>query len=185
MHHQEDHSTLYETIHKHFGDAIGGILSVVAHNVTLTILVPEEIGLIDLYHDKKNWISDKVVQVNLGDIYAEETRDVLFEVSLACPRSYKDTELLLCHGTVELSYEDTIKHSVVGPLVERALILRPSSSELGWPNQHVAIQWLRVRTANVISNAEQSAKMGEVDKAKKDLTSWLQEFERCLRLVLG
>ena len=86
-----------------FGDAIGGILSVVAHNVTLTISVPEEIDLIDVYHDKKNLISDKVVQVHLGDIYAEETRDVLFEVTLACPRSYKDTEVFLSHATVQLS----------------------------------------------------------------------------------
>ena len=160
------------------GDAIGGILSVVAHNVTLTISVPVDIDLIDVYHDKKNLISDKVVQVNLGDIYAEETRDVLFEVSLACPRNLSDTEALFCHSTIELSYIDTIKHSVVGPLIERALISRPNTSEMGWPNQHVAIQWSRVRTANVISNVEQSAKMGDVDKAKKDLSSWLQEFEK-------
>lgn len=73
-----------------FGDAIGGILSVVAQQVILTISVPEdaaEIGakIVTIHHDKKTEISDGVFQVAVGDMYAEETRDIIFEVSLVYP----------------------------------------------------------------------------------------------------
>lgn len=40
------------------------------------------------------------------------------------------------------------------------------------------IQWLRVRTAKVISQAEQLARIGEIDKAKTEITKWIEEFHK-------
>ena len=62
-----------------FGDAIGGILSVVAQNVVLTISIPEESAkcgaeIIAIHHDNKKKMSEGVYEVFLGDIYAEESR---------------------------------------------------------------------------------------------------------------
>ena len=164
-----------------FGDAIGGILSVVAQNVTMTISVPEvaaEQGtkIITVHHDKKTEISEGVFQVNLGDVYAEETRDIMFEVTLATPR-IATADSLLPHAIVELSYVDTIKHSLIA-LSGTCAISRPNSDDLAWPNQHVALQWLRVRTATVIQDAQLNAKNGDVDKAKTDLQTWIDEFNK-------
>ncbi|KAL7553286.1 hypothetical protein ACHAWF_017103 [Thalassiosira exigua] len=167
-----------------FGDAIGGILSVVAQNVTLTINVPEETmehgaEIVAIHHDKKREVSDGVFQVDLGDLYAEESRDVLFDVTLATPKKTSDDETQpLCHALVKLSYVDTIKHSFVGPLTGTAVIARPNDDDLGWPNHHVAKQWMRVRTAKVISEAEQLAKIGDFERARTKIESWLEEFQK-------
>ena len=164
-----------------FGDAIGGILSVIAQNVTLTISIPEvaaEQGakIITVHHDKKTEISEGVFQVNLGDVYAEETRDIMFEVTLATPR-FASADSLIPHAIVELSYVDTIKHSLIA-LSKTCDIFRPNSGDISWPNQYVAIQWLRVRSAKVIQDAELNAKNGDVDKAKNDLQTWIDEFNK-------
>ena len=169
-----------------FGDAIGGILSVVAHNVSLMISVPVEASrcgteIIAVHHENKTEVAEGVYQVYLGDLYAEETRDIIFEVSLACPSqslSLQDTHPALAHALVELTYDDTIHHTRVGPLSSVALIKRPNSTELSWPNRYVAMQWLRVRTAICIAQAESLDRLGELDKAKTELTEWIEEFTR-------
>ena len=166
-----------------FGDAIGGILSVVAQNVTMTISVPEEAAnqgaeIIAVHHDKKTEISEGVFQVALGDMYAEETRDILFEVTLVSPRISVGASPLFVHAVVELSYTDTIKHDLIGPWSCAAVISRPNNDDLGWPNRYVAVQWMRVQTAEVISRAEQLAKEGEVDKAKTELNDWIRDFQK-------
>ena len=79
---------------------------------------------------------------------------------------------------MELSYIDTIHHTRVGPLSSVAVIERPNSQDLAWPDRDVAIQWLRVRTANCIAQAESLAKLGELDKAKQELEEWIEEFTR-------
>jgi len=74
-----------------FGDALGGVLSVVAQNAVLDISVPEEsmelgVSIVRVHH--KNVVSrqDGSFSISLGDFYAEESRDVVFEVELATPR---------------------------------------------------------------------------------------------------
>lgn len=166
-----------------FGDAVGGILSVVAHDVCLTISVPVEAArcgseIIAVHHDNKREVANGVWQVYIGDVYAEETRDIMFEVTLASPSrsSLEDSTPAIPHALVELTYIDTIHHTRVGPVSSVAVIKRPNSQDLAWPNRDVAIQWLRVRTANCIAQAESMAKLGELDKAKKEVEDWIEEF---------
>eukprot|EP01083_Nonionella_stella_P119260 356410_1 len=166
-----------------FGDAIGGILSVVAQNVTMTISVPKEASasgaeIVAVHYDKKTEISDGVFQITLGDMYAEETRDIIFEMTLVSPKMFVDATSIFPHADVQLSYVDTIKHSCIGPLSCTATIARPPNDDLGWPNRYVAIQWMRVRTANIIAKAEQLAKSGELDQAKKELDNWIEDFQK-------
>jgi hypothetical protein len=168
-----------------FGDAVGGILSVVAHDVSLTISVPVEAAkcgseIIAVHHENKREIANGAWQIFIGDVYAEESRDIIFEVTLASPsRSFlQDSTPDIPHALVELTYIDTIHHTCVGPVSSVALIKRPNSQDLSWPNRDVAIQWLRIRTANCIAQAESLAKLGELDKAKKELGDWIEEFTR-------
>lgn len=104
----------------------------------------------------------------------------VFEVTLASPiRSFlEDTAPAIPHALVELTYVDTIHHTRVGPVSSVAVIKRPNSPDLSWPNRDVAIQWLRVRTANCIAQAESLARLGELDKSKKELGDWIEEFTR-------
>jgi hypothetical protein len=74
-----------------FGDALGGVLSVLAQNVVLNIKVAPEgapLGaeIVSVLHkgalERENGAYSVVT---VGDLFAEETRDVLFEVKLANP----------------------------------------------------------------------------------------------------
>jgi hypothetical protein len=90
----------------------------------------------------------------------------------------KDVVQVLPHAIVQLSYNDTIKHTQVGPIALTAHIARPNDKEVSWSNRYVAIQWLRVRTARTIGKAEKLAKDGEVDQAKEELTNWIESFHK-------
>ncbi|KAL3803840.1 hypothetical protein HJC23_004002 [Cyclotella cryptica] len=164
-----------------FGDAVGGILSVVAQNVLLTITAEKGAGIVQVYHDKAEQLSDGVFQLPLGDLYAEESRDIVFEVTLISPTTMKNgssSAHLFPHAIVQLSYNDTLNHSRIGPVSLPALIARPNDRELSWPNRYVTIQWLRVRTVRVIGRAEKLSKDGEVDLAKTEIINWIEEFHK-------
>lgn len=112
-------------------------------------------------------------------MFATESRDIIFEVTLASPSIItKDGDNVLPHALVQLSYNDTIKHTQVGPIALTAHIARPNDKEVSWSNQYVAIQWLRVRTARIIGRAEKLAKEGEVDLARSELSNWIEDFHK-------
>lgn len=133
-----------------------------------------------------------------------ESRDIVVEVTLASPNVTSDT-VVLPHALVQLSYSDTLKHALVGPIALTAHIARPNNKEVSWPNPYVACQWLRVRTVRVSTNAltsiangdgstlnfemshllnqiidraDRLSKDGEVDMAKEVLTNWIEEFHK-------
>lgn len=108
-----------------------------------------------------------------------ESRDIVFDVTLASPSILnKDSGNVFPHALVQLSYNDTIKHTQVGPITLSAHIARPNDKEVSWANQYVAIQWLRVRTARSIEKAEKLSKDGDVDLAKEELTNWIEYFHK-------
>jgi hypothetical protein len=167
--------------------ALYSVLSVVAQNVIVTISVPSEsakcgAGIVAIHDDRMEEIGDGVFQVSLGDLYAEECRDILFETTLVYPTKKPPqsnaSPIFYPHALVELSYIDTIRHRSIAPISFLAGIARPNSNEISWPNQYVAVQWLRVRTAKAIRQAEQLAKDGEIDQAKDGLTKWIEEFNK-------
>jgi hypothetical protein len=123
-------------------------------------------------------ISDDVFQVDVGDMYAEETRDVIFEVTLVYPKTADDSHPYFPHAIVDLSYFDTIKHTLIGPLSCTALIARPNNNDLSWPDRRVAVQYMRVRTAKVIAEAWNLEQRGELDRAKQKLSNWIEEFQK-------
>lgn len=157
-------------------------LSVVAQNVVLTISAENGAGIVQVYHDKAEQLSKGVFQLPLGDLYAEESRDVVFEVTLISPTTLTNDCSSFAHtyphALVQLSYNDTIKHSRIGPVSLMAFIARPNDKEVSWPNRYVTVQWLRVRTVKVIGRAEKLSKDGEVDLAKTEITNWIEDFHK-------
>jgi hypothetical protein len=111
-------------------------------------------------------------------MYAEETRDVIFEVTLVYPKTADDSHPYFPHAIVDLSYFDTIKHTLIGPLSCTALIARPNNNDLSWPDRRVAVQYMRLRTAKVIAEAWNLEQRGELDRAKQKLSNWIEEFQK-------
>lgn len=155
-----------------FGDALGGVLSVVAQNVTLTIKAPidgyenQGVELIKVYHDNAKKMEDGSYEINIGDLYAEETRDIVFEVSLSCECN-DDSTFYVPHVSASLKYLNTIEKKLTKSDSTMGTVCRPKDSNFrSAENHHVSIQWLRIKTALVISETDNMAKHGDVSRAR-------------------
>ncbi len=150
-----------------FGDALGGVFSVVAQNISLVLFVPADsrrLGakIVNVYHPNKVKRNDSSYAINLGDLYAEEKRDIIFEVALANPPDTID--YWITHVKVSLSYVDTLTKEFVSydEPVPCDIARIDSSSVISASNQHVKIQWLRVRATETFREADTFATMGNM-----------------------
>mmetsp|Transcript_17593 Transcript_17593/g.31752 ORF Transcript_17593/g.31752 Transcript_17593/m.31752 type:complete len:489 (-) Transcript_17593:155-1621(-) len=158
-----------------FGDALGGILSVVAQNVSINIYIPPEaaalgVEIISVHHENKIKRDNGSISVTLGDLYAEESRDVLFEIKLANPPSPLVDPL--SHVSVVLSYLDTIKKQLITTDPVTCKIARPSGAEVSEANQHVAVQWLRINAAKEMEHVDLLATRGDLKGARERINQF-------------
>jgi len=142
-----------------FGDALGGILSVVAQSAVVNIVVPPEaaalgVDYVDVYHAHKVKRENGSYSVTVGDFYAEETRDVIFEVKLASPT---EGGIEIPHAQVSVAYTDTIQKRPANTGQVLCAMNRPEGSNVSEPNQHVMAQWLRVFATQEMAEAEKMA----------------------------
>eukprot|EP00542_Grammatophora_oceanica_P004234 CAMPEP_0194069514 /NCGR_PEP_ID=MMETSP0009_2-20130614/87679_1 /TAXON_ID=210454 /ORGANISM="Grammatophora oceanica, Strain CCMP 410" /LENGTH=412 /DNA_ID=CAMNT_0038722705 /DNA_START=559 /DNA_END=1793 /DNA_ORIENTATION=+ len=153
-----------------FGDALGGILSVVAQNAVLSVTVPEVaraqgVKILEVSHEHKMRISDYEYKVTVGDFYAEESRDVLFLVRLS------DSQMVGPHVEVSVSYTDTLSKTPASIASVGCSIGRPEGKEVSQPNDHVRIQWLRVFTAQELAKANELSRQNNMGQAKATLAT--------------
>jgi len=88
-----------------FGDCLGGLLSIVAQNTTLTIAGANGSSVGEVFTDYPNSRkADKAVTVDLGDLYAEEERNILSSIELKFPKTFEnakeDTQAEICRVTL-------------------------------------------------------------------------------------
>jgi Mg-chelatase subunit ChlD len=154
-----------------FGDALGGILSVVAQNAVVTIKVSPEalalgVGITEVLHDQAVARENGSYTVTVGDFYAEEERDVVFQVKLATLAS-PPTNNPIPHAMISLAYTDTLdKRLVQSDDVVVCTIVRPSGAEISKENPHVVAQSLRVYAAQEMAETEKLASEKRFDEAK-------------------
>jgi len=159
-----------------FGDALGGVLSVTAQNVTLNIKVAPEsanlgVDITKVHHDKAVKNEDGSYSIAVGDFYAEESRDILFDVTLP-KEGTKSTSTPLVLAS--LSYMDTINKTLVNNNQEvEGSLLRPDTSEVSEGNHHVIVQYLRIQTTDVIKRADILASGGNLSAAREAINSQL------------
>eukprot|EP00558_Chaetoceros_sp_UNC1202_P010361 CAMPEP_0197247104 /NCGR_PEP_ID=MMETSP1429-20130617/26099_1 /TAXON_ID=49237 /ORGANISM="Chaetoceros sp., Strain UNC1202" /LENGTH=468 /DNA_ID=CAMNT_0042707933 /DNA_START=167 /DNA_END=1573 /DNA_ORIENTATION=- len=163
-----------------FGDALGGVLSVVAQNAVVNIQVApnaSELGvsIVNVKHPKAAKQVDRSYAISLGDFYAEESRDIVIEASLAqrClkPGTF-NTGDGVPHIIASLSYVDTIKKQIVARDSVVGSIVRPDGNEVSNTNSHVALQCIRIKTTEVISETETLAEKGELGKARSHIEQY-------------
>jgi Mg-chelatase subunit ChlD len=147
-----------------FGDALGGVLSVVAQNTSVIIKpASERVTILNVKHDKAIQESDGSYKIRIGDFYAEESRDIIFESTLRDPVSNEmaSTNILdanIPHVNVFVSYLDTIQKKLTSSPSLTGFLTRPPGSQVSKVNTHVALQNIRVTTTKVISHTEILAK---------------------------
>jgi von Willebrand factor type A domain len=180
-----------------FGDALGGIMSVVAQQVVLHIQVPNS----DCSSEARHFTGIEIVKVHggdmskaavavdsiqrhddgsysviLGDMYAEESRDVVVEVLLAKPVEGTDAMAVdkappIPHVQFSVSYVDTIRGvpMMAGPVVGH--VARPvgatdailSVTDAPYIESHL----LRVFAAMQIATADELAATGNLKEARE------------------
>jgi hypothetical protein len=119
-----------------FGDALGGVLSVVAQNVVLNVKVAPEgatLGaeIVSALYKGALKRENGAYSVTVGDFFAEETRDVLFEVKLANPSTVYLA--LVPHVIVSMAYTDTILKRPIQVVPKNCGIARPDGTESPMP----------------------------------------------------
>ena len=135
---------------------------------------------------------DGSFSVSVGDFYAEEVRDVLFEIDLAnlddrstivgSTSSSPTTAMPLVN--VSLSFWDTIQRQMVSTDPITCSIDRPqppskreedglaTTGSVANENPHVQKQWLRVSAASAMKAAQESAHKGDLLRAREKIRTW-------------
>mmetsp|Transcript_23947 Transcript_23947/g.44025 ORF Transcript_23947/g.44025 Transcript_23947/m.44025 type:complete len:531 (+) Transcript_23947:131-1723(+) len=152
-----------------FGDALGGVLSVVGQNVVVNIKVAPEgapLGaeIVSVLHKGALMRENGAYSVTVGDFFAEETRDVLFEVKLASPTTVSLAPVP--HAIVSMAYTDTILKRPVQVSPKICNIVRADGTEVSEANIHVVAQWIRVYASREIENAETQASRNDLEGAR-------------------
>jgi len=161
-----------------FGDALGGILSVVAQNTVLTFNASNEFGIRinSIMHDKAVKQENGSFTVDIGDFYAEESRDVVCSIALASGSDFGLKSVP--HISVSMTYMDTINKKLAKCKVVEGSISRPNGDEVSQVNKHVALQYIRVSTTTVIADAEKMAAAGKRVDAKSKINAQIKYLSR-------
>ena len=166
-----------------FGDALGGVLSVVAQNTVVTLKAPDEarelgVLILNVKHDKAVKQPDGSYEVCIGDFYAEESRDIIVETTLSSKGN--DNATGIPHLLVGISYLDTINKKLVpkGRTSITANILRPEGIDVLPTNIHVVLQCIRIKAIEVISDAEKLANSNQLEKAKSTISNFMTNLQQ-------
>jgi hypothetical protein len=161
---------------------MGGILSVVAQSAVVNIKVPREaadfgVEIIEVYHPQSLKRDNGTYSVTVGDFYAEESRDVLFEVKLATPREGADGSPI-AHAIVSLSYTDTIEKRPIETGPVKCSINRPPGNEVSETHLHVLVQGLRIKATEEMAEAEKDCQAGNLSSARAKIQRTQEMIQR-------
>lgn len=159
-----------------FGDALGGMLSVVAQNAVLDITIPtlaraKGVTLLDVYYDNAICIDDWTARVSIGDFYAEESRDILCSFSLC------EGALVSPHVEATVSYLDMTQEDSIVSEPSGCCIQRPPTTEISAPNKHVEVQWLRLYIVETMERISTLAREGSLIEARYMASQALEALE--------
>jgi hypothetical protein len=187
-----------------FGDALGGVLSVVAQNTTIHIKVPPEasdlgVSIKSVKHDKAVKQMDGSFHVPIGDFYAEESRDVIVETTLARrmqvdAASFEskkkdddnddDDHRPIPHIVVNVVYLDTIQKKLARSPDIVGCISRPSNNNINSEyvsktNGHVALQCIRIKTTQILNETAKSmSESGDLSKARSNIHEFIKQLQQ-------
>jgi Mg-chelatase subunit ChlD len=139
-----------------FGDCLGGLLSVAAQNIVVRIRGD---GVV-VKHDKAQKVADNAYTVSLGDMFAEESKDVCV-CSAAGPGSIQ----------VQVEYVDIINKRPVASHVVTCSVATGAS--LSPPNAHVALQHLRVEVVETMKAGNELSRIKKMTEARLAMTNML------------
>ncbi|KAH7429644.1 hypothetical protein KP509_09G060200 [Ceratopteris richardii] len=163
-----------EVVQDAFAQCIGGLLSVVTQDVQLTVSCMGPDVFIGSIHsgsyDNSVLDSAKNGIIKLGDLYAEEERDVLVDLNLP---ALLESEESLSMSIMQAAciYKDPVTKEVIQSTTEELSIMRPLAvkEEQQLISLEVDRQRNRLNTAEAITNARLLADQGDIEAAQHSL----------------
>lgn len=149
-----------------FADCLGGLLSVVAQNIKLecVALAGSTISSVKTRRTVTTIVPQQHVEIELGDLYGEEERDVLLEIILpALPADNLEFSAVECR----LNYANVLASSFDK---KEAVVVVQRCSEIPTgliPESTISQQKNRILAAEAIEAAKVKAENGELDKGRK------------------
>jgi len=165
-----------------FADCLGGLLSVVAQNIQLEIFGMNgcKIESIKTRKTSKAIVPNKHYEIEMGDLYGEEARDVLIEVSMpTLPAENKEFVALECRLNYANVLESSLDKAETFGVVQR-LNEVPTDQV---PNSHVAQQRNRIVAAEALEQANAIAEKGKLDEGRVVLQSALEKLTDNMKLL--
>jgi len=154
-----------------FADCIGGLLSVIAQNVRLHLHASPSttINVLSQGYKTSTDAATGTVEINLGDIYSEENKDILFEVQLAAGDTTTNV-------TTSLSYLDVLRTELVTSQHAHVALVRADETSVEADIQ-VVEQANRVETVMAMKRANELAIKGDYSQGRKVLEEAMQRLK--------
>jgi hypothetical protein len=140
-----------------FGDCLGGLLSVVAQNITVTLEGVNGTIIQKVHHKNAEKLADGRVRVPFSDVYGDEHRDLVIDVTLA-----EGSETVV---KATLSYVDVV-NARAATMSTDVVVKRMETVEDPVPNPKVEIQVARLRVSRSLDEARQAAEKSDMAKAR-------------------
>lgn len=165
-----------EKIAESFADCLGGLLSVVGQNMTLTIEAQPHCTLGTVHYKNKPQmeLDNKKCVVSLGDLQSEEERDIIIPINLEALEAECMAQPLI---KVTLSYFNVITTLMQTTSIDLVVDRNPAVNLQ--PNEAVSIQMQRIQVALAMEEASRIAPV-DVQHARAAL-----ERSKKLLLVSG
>ncbi len=152
-----------------FADCLGGLMSVIAQNIRLTITAAEGVTLnsISCPFPKSDEVPGKTCTLAIGDMFSEEERDILVDISVPPTSGPTPAQPLL---QVIVKYLNVISastetHDLIGS-VERTAADAP----IGEGSTKVDQQRNRIKTAQAMEEARRLGERGQLQQAQQLLS---------------
>jgi hypothetical protein len=153
-----------ESIPTAFADALGGLLSVAAQNVSVEFEPAPGVNISEVHTSYRTTEGPNGSRtISVGDLFSEESKDILFDVELpALSAPVEDYTV----GTLRISYLD-----VAGACMRseelRCVVRRLDAVPEGLaPAVNVTMQKARIMTAKTLAEAKEEADAGRYEEAR-------------------
>jgi len=165
-----------EEIPSSFADCLGGLLSVVAQNITLTITTKGTTKITKALttYKTKEIEQSKIFELNIGDMYSEERKDVVFILDLPKLEAESNNHEIV---DVKLSYFNAISKEN-SKSSQTCSIKRPEKCEKLIANYELDKQKNRVETTAALDEARALADKNLLSEARDVLNKMVDNIKK-------
>jgi len=162
-----------EKIAEAFAGTVGGLSSVVAQGVELTLEARVELTTVHTPFTQTRESGSRC-KVNIPDMFAGERRDVLVE--LAVPTAEAANELVLLEASA--SYKDLNKQCIshAGPVTIVTTFVDEAQPEME-PDDDVCVQRERVEVTKALQEATEFSERGQFEEAQRLLNGQVSKMK--------